>query len=331
MKKIALAFVLVLTLILPSTLISAEEQPSPQENTEINQQESIRQFYEANNETYINQIPQDILAKHQKAIEEIDSLLLQYPDAITSVSRDFDLAYYLKLIQIGVKPYLKDGDPLKEETDALIDDISNLVIKKTDASKKVSAPRNTILSDIKEEAPVRISLNGNSYNVATAINYAYAWTQNYLEFRNPDYNYYAGMNDCTNFVSQVLYAGGISQIRNDNLGYDYDDPDNWYYANSFNNPPSHTWGGAHNLYQHLDSYSSNVRRVYSTADLQEGDIVQWDLYPNDGEFHIGHSTVVTKISGGTIYLTYHTTDREDEPIDTLFNSGYYAYAWAINH
>ena len=42
-----------------------------------------------------------------------------------------------------------------------------------------------------------------------------------------------GKRDCTNFVSQVLHdsaAGGLPYINNDNWGFDYDDPDNWYYA-----------------------------------------------------------------------------------------------------
>ena len=57
----------------------------------------------------------------------------------------------------------------------------------------------------------------------------------------------------------------------------------------------------------------------------------WDKEPNDGTFHIGHNTVVTKIQSGTIYLTYHSIDKEDEPISTLLNAGYLGYAWAINH
>lgn len=150
--------------------------------------------------------------------------------------------------------------------------------------------------------------------------------------RNQQYSYFNGQNDCTNFVSQVLNAGGgISQIRTDTYLWDYDDAPNWYYANSFNNPPSWTWGGAHNQYVHLVGYSSNVRRVYSTSDLRLGDVMMWDTNPGDGIFHIGHNTVVTKIQNGAIYLTYHSNDREDEPISTLFNRGYLAYGWAINH
>lgn len=182
---------------------------------------------------------------------------------------------------------------------------------------------------------VKISLNGSGYNVTNAVNYARAWTQNGAMLRNPNYNYYAGLNDCTNFVSQVLHdasAGTIPYIHIDHWGWDYDDPDNWYYSNNgWPDRPSWTWGGAHNQYWHLASWSSNVRRLYYWSDVRVGDVVMWDTKPNDGVFHIGHNSVVTKIQNGTIYLTYHTTDKEDESISTFFNAGYIGYAWAINH
>lgn len=165
------------------------------------------------------------------------------------------------------------------------------------------------------------------------MSYAKTWTQNGSELRNSSYNYYASLNDCTNFISQVLHdssAGNLAYVHHDNWGWDYDDADNWYYANGFLDPPSYTWGGASNLYTHLSSYGTNVRRLYYWSDVKLGDIVQWDTTGN-GVFDIGHSTVVTKISGGIYYLTYHTTDKEDETYKTLTSAGYTPYAWAINH
>lgn len=301
--------------------------------------ENLTKFHEAQFEKFYDYVPSAIIQKHASTIAKVDKKIKdeKLAGAITSQASRFDLSYYGNIIKIGILPYVDKTDPFSRELQELTNDIDGHIIdyKLLKEFNKAhfgdTPPAPTLQGKSAAGDMVRISLNGSGYNTTNAVNYAFAWTQNGTELRNPSYNYYAGLNDCTNFVSQVLYAGGISQIRTDTWGYDYDDAPNWYYANSFNNPPSWTWGGAHNLYVHLASYSSNVRRVYSTADLRVGDVVQWDISPNDGTFNIGHSVVVTKIQNGIIYVTYHTTDRENEPISTLFNAGYLAYGWAINH
>lgn len=301
--------------------------------------EKLAQFHEAQFERFHDSVPADVLQKHGATIAKVDKKIKdeKLVGAITSQASQFDLSYYRDTIRIGILPYVDKNDPFNKELQELANDIDRYTIdyqklkefNKTHFGETMPTP--TTLGRSAMGDMVRISLNGSGYNATNAINYAFAWTQNGVITRNQQYSYYNGLNDCTNFVSQVLKAGGISQIRIDTWGYDYDDAPNWYYANSFNNPPSWTWGGAHNQYWHLKNSSSNVRRVYSTADLSVGDVVMWDTNPNDGTFHIGHNTVITKIQSGVIYLTYHSTDKENEPISTLFNSGYLAYGWAINH
>lgn len=301
--------------------------------------ENLTKFHEAQFENFYDRVPATIVQKHAATIAKVDKKIKdeQIAGAITLQASQFDLSYYGDTIKIGILPYVDKNDPFSKELQELANDIDKQTIDYKHLKEFNKAhfgdalPTPTLQGKSAAGDMVRISLNGSGYNTTNAINYAFAWTQNGTVTRNPGYNYYAGLNDCTNFVSQVLFAGGISQVRTDTFGYDYDDLPNWYYANSFNNPPSYTWGGAHNQYWHLKNYSSNVRRVYSTADLRVGDVVMWDTNPNDGTFYIGHNTVVTKIQNGTIYLTYHSNDRENEPISTLFNARYLAYGWAINH
>ena len=68
-------------------------------------------------------------------------------------------------------------------------------------------------------------------------------------------------------------------------------------------------------------------------DLKVGDIISFDTDPDDDTFHIGHTAVVTRKDGNSwsdIYLTYHSTDREDIAASVLINdNGYLAYAWSI--
>lgn len=336
-KLISLVMVLVImfTFSMATSAQNNQFQLAPKEKLAKSHEAQFKRFYDS--------VPADILQKYATTIAKVDKKIKdeKLAGAITSQASQFDLNYYGDTIKIGVLPYVDKNNPFSKELQELVNDIDKYTINyqhlqefnKAHFGNTMPAPT-TLLGENATGDMVRISLNGSGYNATKAVSYARTWTQNWTQLRNPNYNYYAGMNDCTNFVSQVLHdsnAGNIPYIRTDSWGWDYDDPDNWYYANSFLNPPSWTWGGAHNQYAHLLNYSSNVRRVYSTSDLRVGDVVMWDTNPNDGTFHIGHNTVVTKIQNGTIYLTYHTTDREDEPISTLFNLGYLAYGWAINH
>ncbi|HHX61651.1 MAG TPA: hypothetical protein GX707_13230 [Epulopiscium sp.] len=62
-------------------------------------------------------------------------------------------------------------------------------------------------------------------------------------------------------------------------------------------------------------------------------IISFDTNSNDNTFHIGHTVVITKKEGNSwdkIYLTYHSTDREDYPASNLINAGYLPYGWTIN-
>lgn len=165
----------------------------------------------------------------------------------------------------------------------------------------------------------------SSYSGSTAATYATTW---WNKTNNTSYPYYAtyygqststnnlndlpsgasgqsnprrGWNDCTNFVSQAIYAGGISTIKT-GLINPHSNVNNWYYSNS---KPSHTWGGAHNFYQH---FSSRAGVASSSGDLQVGDAVSVDF---TGDGSIDHTIIITKTTGTTSdkqFVTYHTTD-----------------------
>lgn len=336
-RKSILLVLFLFTVIMLSASVFAENnqfKPAPKEK--------LAKFYEAEFQRFYDFMPSEISQKHAATIAKVDKKIESenIAGAITSKAKNFDLNYYAHIIKVGIIPYA-DKD-FEAELQGLADDIN----KYTTDWKRLKENNRAMFGD-KPPIPatdgknaaadsVRISLNGSGYNVSKAVDYARAWTQNGTELRNPNYNYFAGMNDCTNFVSQVLHdssAGGIPYIHINTPYWDYDDTDNWYYENGWlwYQKPSYSWGGANSLYWHLKNYSSNVRRLYYWSDVRVGDIVQWDMYPYDGTFQLGHSTVVTKIQNGVIYLTYHSTDKEDEPITTFTNKGYLGYPWAINH
>lgn len=74
--------------------------------------------------------PKEIRQKHTVTIERADSFIRnENSDSITSQSEKFNLELYLKLIEIGVLPYLKENDPLRQDVQLLAEDIRKYIIK----------------------------------------------------------------------------------------------------------------------------------------------------------------------------------------------------------
>lgn len=72
--------------------------------------------------------PEEMRQKHAITIEKMDTLIRkENKDNITSRSENFNLELYLKLIEIGVYPYLKEGDPLRMDAQLLMEDIRNYI------------------------------------------------------------------------------------------------------------------------------------------------------------------------------------------------------------
>ena len=90
-----------------------------------------------------------------------------------------------------------------------------------------------------------------AYNATNAVNYADTWA----EARNPGYTQFS--SDCTNFVSQVMRAGGAAMN------------DDWFYYGSRNY--SRTWSVA-------DDFKWYVKDVYGAARLASG-------WTRDGRYH----------------------------------------------
>lgn len=132
------------------------------------------------------------------------------------------------------------------------------------------------------------------YNRNKAVEYAKTWTYR----RNPKYyNYDKIGGDCTNFVSQCIYAG--SKIMNYNkLG--------WYYNNA--NDKSASWTGVEYLYKFLITNKGvGPSGVDSEiGDLKKGDIVQLSFDGNK----FSHSLLIVQenININNILVATHTFD-----------------------
>lgn len=183
-----------------------------------------------------------------------------------------------------------------------------------------------------------------------AVDYAKKWAADDVDGRNPSYPSYD--QNCTNFVSQALAAGGVRPAGNRyewycdsvqttaNLsllplsmltaeiitgmsrmaGVDahpiHDERGDLYVASS-------TWGAAQNHYDYFSNpengFMSGQAKVVLPVEVvgedrveeqlldysdevEKGDIAYWGYYDSDGHFVAAHTTIVTDVRGGQIYI-----------------------------
>ncbi len=134
------------------------------------------------------------------------------------------------------------------------------------------------------------------YDRKSALNYAnkYALTYNPLYY---DFTNLGG--DCTNFVSQCIYAGCNIMNYTQNTG--------WYY-NSLNNR-SPAWTGVEYLYNFLINNAKNntssgfgpFAKTVSLNEIMPGDVIQ--LAKNNDYFH---AVIVVGFMGGIPLVASHT-------------------------
>lgn len=146
------------------------------------------------------------------------------------------------------------------------------------------------------------------YDRHKAVEYAYRWWNG----RNPAfYNFDDIGGDCTNFVSQCLYFGGI-EMNFSQYG--------WFYSNLSSRSPS--WTGVEEFF-YFSTTNTNMAGVraksISIENVDIGDVVQLKLRGED-RFH--HSLIITKIDGrktfDNILLTSHSYDAINKPISHYF-------------
>ncbi|HCC08242.1 MAG TPA: amidase [Clostridiales bacterium] len=139
------------------------------------------------------------------------------------------------------------------------------------------------------------------YNREAVLQYAHIWANK----RNPAYTNFEKMGgDCTNFVSQSIFAG--SKVMNYTPTY------GWYYINSQRRSAS--WTGVNFLYNFLikNKGAGPFAEEVSMQGIMIGDIVQLSFRGNDT---YKHSLVVvevgTPMSLSNIRTATHTIDRDN--------------------
>ena len=146
------------------------------------------------------------------------------------------------------------------------------------------------------------------YDRARAVEYARRWAR----ARNPIFDdFTGGGGDCTNFVSQAIYAGSCQMNYTDTFG--------WYFRSTGDRAPA--WTGVKAFFDfftgtgdfmpitmRIGPFGYVTEREY----VSEGDVVQ--LLNADGVFY--HTLMITGIDGDEILVSAHSNDALDRPLSS---------------
>ncbi|MEC0250606.1 amidase domain-containing protein [Bacillus halotolerans] len=124
------------------------------------------------------------------------------------------------------------------------------------------------------------------YDRLGAVQYA----EKYWNKRNPAYKNFS--DNCTNFISQCLRAGGAPMRGHPNRGSGW-----WMKQSSW----SYSWTVAHSMKMYLTNSKAGLRavRVKSADELVPGDVICYD-FEGDGRFN--HTTIVVAKDKGNMPL-----------------------------
>lgn len=155
----------------------------------------------------------------------------------------------------------------------------------------------------------------NNYNRELAREYAIKWA---ISSNKQYYNYINNGGDCTNFVSQVLRAGGMDFIGSRKNATSID---SWFYYSSDLPNRTSTWTSANAFNLHFGKSGKRVYkyRQYSIEEALKnwdeiyssiyiGDIIQYTR-PNNIAFH--SQAITDLLDNKTIYFSQHSNTIEN--------------------
>lgn len=190
---------------------------------------------------------------------------------------------------------------------------------------------NTTLGEMKKEIDVEeataelksktgmTTLATSTINIADARAYAKKYYKNY----NPSYPKYS--NDCTNFVSQILNAGGKRMVVSNSTSKLVSDNKYWYIKSlpKGGKGRSASWTVVTDMYSHLTrsqkGYSSTSKSsIISNA--KAGDVIQ---FKKSGADRYSHGMWVYSKSSDNLKLSGHTSDYLERSFNAI--TGYKTY------
>jgi len=175
------------------------------------------------------------------------------------------------------------------------------------------------------------------YSRTKAVNYANYWAKG----RNPNYKSFGvdsdgeNCNDCTNYVSQVLRAGGMPQVRGSN------DVFHWYHYKSNLGiwRVSKSWSATDWFNTFASQFQGSKFEYYQNgpSTLDAGDFFLMDLPtnpfvgPDHARIIVGWGKVLEgdEIGQWRLLANQHCVDRKKVRWDYNFNGTVLIWAWHV--
>ena len=159
--------------------------------------------------------------------------------------------------------------------------------------------------------------SGHKYSVNQAVKYALKWANS----RNKKYKKHR--NDCTNFVSQCVNAGGKKMNKPKCWPLDKNilDTTKFWAVKSFRAivttwKETSSWIGVNDFYTYWKKHNASLQFCSSIKELQKkakkGDIVQLH---NSKKWH--HSIIITAGKKGNWKYSAHSKQRRNEPVKNI--------------
>ena len=182
-----------------------------------------------------------------------------------------------------------------------------------------------ILREFLSEKATRFSAPWPAMNGTNIQWYARQYSNS--ELGNSSVYFHIEDGDCTNFVSQALFYGGLykTYYSSDQTASGYVQTDSrWFYFNN-NSTVGHSvstsWVRVRELYTYLSPHYATYEAKANTnvnPYLNKGFILQGRNF--FGAYH--HSVIVTIRTPGVYEYCAHTNVRHDEPIGTFYDGFY---------
>lgn len=155
----------------------------------------------------------------------------------------------------------------------------------------------------------KISNRIAGYNPTAAKNYAHKWAYS----KNNDYNYYGSNGgDCTNFVSQCLYAGGLKETKPSRKPNGIMGTTSYWYSDKPN--VSTPWIRVSDFHSYWAPKVPDANYQGDTTVSRNGNIGDVVQFRYAGTLKRWHTMIITKKDKNQVYLSGHTTNRKDYPI-----------------
>ena len=249
---------------------------------EMKLDKSLQKLFEGRVEQFVSKNKRQS-GNYQKAEQKLESFAKRSADIVKvkargniinqSVDGDFQTTTYQVHYQYLIKQ--KDSLYLEEEVEVRLGKFfKNDLIMDEEINPYAMISEKELYLDEIEERDKSISYQ---YNRLKAVQYAERWWNTY----NPAFIKFE--NNCTNYISQCLYAGGAPTRGYPNRGTGW-----WLQNKNY----SYSWAVAHSLRLYLPNSKSGLRarEVSSPDQLLLGDVICYD-FEGDGRYN--HNTMVT--------------------------------------